>query len=167
MNLPRHRLVAFGVAGLILLGGMLFFAFPATDTGEGGGEAASEAVDEANSDEPGTSDASGEEGPEPAVPETADYGGMLLKMVLAVAVVCALAYAILRWGLRRVVGEQKGSEQMEVLARLGVGPDRAILVVRVGPRHLVIGSAETGISILTELSEEEARAFSDPQTPET
>jgi flagellar biogenesis protein FliO len=48
---------------------------------------------------------------------------------------------------------------MEILSRLGVGPNRSIMVVRVGPRFLVIGSTETGISLLSELSEEEARDF--------
>jgi flagellar protein FliO/FliZ len=132
MNLSKHRKTALILAGLILLGGALLFVFPASQPVE--------TVQQA-----------------PVV--QSDYGGMLLKMIISVGLVCLLAYAILKWGLGRLVGGQQVSGEMEILSRLGVGPNRSIMVVRVGPRFLVIGSTETGISLLSELSEEEARDF--------
>lgn len=156
MNLSRSRLVAVGVAALVLVGGVLLLTFPATESVEEETSGAHEVVGESG----------GEEALEAEVPGTTDYGAMLLKMVISVVIVCALAYVILRWGLRRVVGESSGSENMEVLGRLGIGPERAIMVVRVGSRYLVIGSGETEISILTELSEAEASAFVDTEVTE-
>jgi flagellar protein FliO/FliZ len=132
MKLSKHRKIALILAGLVLLGGALLFAFPASQ-------------------------------PVETVQQTpvvqSDYGGMLLKMVISVGLVCLLAYAILKWGLGRLVGNTQADGEMEILSRLGVGPNRSIMVVRVGPRFLVIGSTETGISLLSELSEEEAHDF--------
>lgn len=143
MNLSKHRKAALILAGLILLGGALLLAFPASAPTPAPAEAVSQT---------------------PAV--TSDYGSMLLKMIISVGLVCLLAYAILRWGLGRMVNTREGSEQMEVLGRLAVGPDRSIMVVRVGPRFLVIGNTETELSLLRELSEEDARDFLVAQLPE-
>ncbi len=132
MKLSKHRKAAFIIAGIILLGGALLLAFPSS----GPAHAAAH---------------------QPQI--SADYGTMLIKMIVSVALVCLLAYAILRWGLGRLAGNVQGGEQMEVLSRLAVGPDRTIMVVRVGPRFLVVGNTETGISLLTELSDDEAYDF--------
>lgn len=48
---------------------------------------------------------------------------------------------------------------MRVIARLPVEPRRSVLIVRIGPRHLILGSSEAGFQPLGELDEDEARAF--------
>jgi flagellar biosynthetic protein FliO len=151
MNLTKHRKTALVLAALILLGGALLFAFPASQP--------IDAVQQAPSAQP--------------IPSTqqvptveSDYGSMLLKMIISVALVCLLAYAILRWGLGRLVGATPANGEMEILSQLGLGPNRSIMVVRVGPRFLVIGSTETGISLLSELSSEEAADFDLSQVPD-
>ncbi|QDG51659.1 flagellar biosynthetic protein FliO [Persicimonas caeni] len=136
MNISKHRKTAFILAGLILLGGALLLAFPVSQPPAPAADVAAQT---------------------PAV--HSDYGGMLLKMVISVGLVCLLAYAILRWGLGRLAGVQAGTERMEILDRLSVGPNRSIMVVRVASRFLVIGNTETGISLLSELSEEDACEF--------
>ena len=51
---------------------------------------------------------------------------------------------------------------MEVVSRLPVEPRRSILVVRIGERHMVVGSSEAGFTKLGELDELPA-----PTTEET
>ncbi|MFB6372187.1 MAG: FliO/MopB family protein [Bradymonadaceae bacterium] len=84
-----------------------------------------------------------------------DLGGRLLQMLLVLAGVCALAYAVMRWGIRSLVGAGPGTDgPIEVLARRRIGTDRAILVVRVGPRALVLGDADDGLTHLDSLEDD-------------
>lgn len=99
-----------------------------------------------------------------APPTSPGYGGILLKMVVSLVVVCAFAYLFLRWALKRFSGSG-GTGKMEVVARLAVAPNRSVLVVRVGDRHLIVGSGEQQLSLLGELSAEEARQLADDPAP--
>ena len=139
-HLSKHRKVAFILAGIILLGGALLLAFPVSQPAAPAAEAAAQS---------------------PVV--QSNYGSMLVQMVISVGLVCLLAYAILRWGLGRLAGAGNRTDKMEILDRLPVGPNRSIMVVRIASRFLVIGNTETGISLLSELSETDAREFADPQ----
>jgi flagellar biosynthetic protein FliO len=78
---------------------------------------------------------------------------MLAQLVLVVIGVCGLAYLLLRYGLKRLVSPDRSGGVMEVVSRLPVEPRRSILVVRIGERHLVIGSSEAGFTQLAELDE--------------
>lgn len=85
-----------------------------------------------------------------------EYGWLLLRTLLVLAAVCALAYAILRWGLRRFVpSTTPRATDLEVIERLGVAPKQSLLLVRAGSRHLLIGSSEAGLQHLAELSADE------------
>jgi len=92
-------------------------------------------------------------------PSPAGYGGMLLKMVISLAVVCIVAFVALKWGLQRFANTQNQDGHMKVLARLNLEPRRALMVAQVGPRILVLSSSEAGIHLLTELEPEDADIF--------
>ena len=99
-------------------------------------------------------------GAEPAPVAPAGYGALLFQTMLVLAGVCALAFVSLRWGLRRFVsadGRDHGA--MQVVARLPVEPRRSVLVVKVGARHLILGSSEAGFQALGELDDDEALQF--------
>lgn len=89
------------------------------------------------------------------------YGMMLFRMVLMLGAVCALATVSLRWGLKRLSRVHRAGQSIEVVSRAVIEPRRAILVVRIGTRHLVVGTGEHGMTPLGELSEEEASALKD------
>lgn len=85
---------------------------------------------------------------------------VLVKMLFVLGGVCLLAFASLKWGLKRFVapdGAQNAA--MRVVGRLPIEPRRSVLVVRVGEKHLVLGSSEAGIQPLAELSPDEAAAL--------
>ena len=88
------------------------------------------------------------------------YGALLVKMALSVLVICALAYILLRFGLKRLLPRSSGEEAIEVLVRQPIEPKRALLVVRVASRHLLLASSEAGVSMLTELTAEDMRSLS-------
>jgi len=99
-------------------------------------------------------------------------GSMLLETLLMLAIVCLLAYVVLRWGVSRLVGGRgAGDDAIEILARQPVGSDSSILVVRIGPRILILADGASGMSRIAELDEEEAEAFetaaSEEKSPES
>jgi flagellar protein FliO/FliZ len=78
-------------------------------------------------------------------------------MVLVLLAVCALAYALLRWGLRRFQATSTSrAHGMRVLARLSLEPRRSVYVVEIAGRYFVLGTAEGGLSTLAELDAETA-----------
>jgi flagellar protein FliO/FliZ len=83
---------------------------------------------------------------------SAGYGWLLLQMVLVLLAVCLLAYALLRFGMRRFqAAAASRTRGMRVVARLVLEPRRSIYVVEIAGRHLVVGSAESGLTQLAEL----------------
>ncbi len=94
-----------------------------------------------------------------AAEPVAPSGGaaLLLQTLFVLAGVCVLAYAVLRWGLKRFVAPDGASGgAMRVVARLPLEPRRSIIVVDVAGRNIVLGSTEAGFQSLGELSQEEA-----------
>lgn len=78
-----------------------------------------------------------------------EFGWMFLRMIAVLAAVCALAFVMLRWGLRRFVPfDPSRSGRLEVVERLAVGPKRSILAVRAGREFLLVGSSEAGFELL-------------------
>ena len=93
----------------------------------------------------------------------------LLGMLLTVAAVVGLAY----WFTRHVVGGRYGAslgllqrnEQLRVLAQTQVGKDQRLAVVQAGTRYFLLGMTPQNISLLAELTEEEAAVWQGPEEP--
>ena len=89
--------------------------------------------------------------------ELPSYGWLLTKTVLVLIGVCLLAFAGLRW-LAKLHG-QRAVGQMQVLAKLPLEPRRSMFVVKVGERGLIVGTSESGMNALGELTAAELLAF--------
>ena len=84
----------------------------------------------------------------------------LFGTLAAVLIIIGLAY----WFTRHVAGSgvlggirtTAGDGRMQVVAQLTVGKDQRLLVAAVGERYFLLGITPGGISLLTELTEEEA-----------
>jgi flagellar biogenesis protein FliO len=96
-----------------------------------------------------------------ALPDApAGHGAALLRMILSLTIVCAIAYAALHYLAKRVSSPTgRGADSLRVLARLPIEPRRSIFIVRVGARTLVVGSSEAGLETLSELTPAEAAPF--------
>ena len=85
----------------------------------------------------------------------------LLGMLVMVFAILVLAYFATRSMAKFKMGRMKlpsgGNDgHMEVLDQLPLGADMRLVLVRTGSRFLLLGLSAAGISLLAELSEEEA-----------
>lgn len=86
--------------------------------------------------------------------------GSLLWMVLSVAAIIGLAYWFTRYVAGRggfgAFGPLKAGEGLELLAQLPLGREQKLVLARVGERYLLLGVTASAISLLAELTEQEA-----------
>lgn len=99
------------------------------------------------------------------VAASASYGELLATSLLVLAAVCVAAFVALRL-FGRVVGNglSRGTQLMNVVARVSLEPRRSLYVVAVAGKTLLVGTSEMGLSVLTELDEGAVRAQSVPRS---
>lgn len=97
---------------------------------------------------------------EPVTPASAvDFTWLFVKMLLVLAIVSIFAvlllkYAVPRFGFFKPF-HQKG-RYFTVLGRYALEPKKSLYLVNIGKRYLVIGTADHGISLITEVTREDA-----------
>ena len=98
----------------------------------------------------------------------------LLWMLVCVVAVIALAYLFTKYVAGRgggMMGLSGGTDKFKVLARLSLGREQSLILVQAGERRLLLGVAPSGVSLVAELTQEEAQAIcpppSDRQAPPT
>ncbi|MCE9572188.1 MAG: flagellar biosynthetic protein FliO [Deltaproteobacteria bacterium] len=96
------------------------------------------------------------DGPSPAM--TSGYGELLVSSLVVLVVVSVIAWAIVRFGGRWLLGARGRTRGMDVVARLPLEPRRSLYVVEVGGKTLLVGTSEMGLSVLTELDGAKVRA---------
>lgn len=99
-------------------------------------------------------------------------GAMLLRTVIVLGVVLAAIYLTLNVGLRRLmglsaVGGRGNSALLQIVERHPVGPRHALLVVRAGEDHLVVGQSEGQMNLISRIepSQVEAHARAKAESP--
>lgn len=91
--------------------------------------------------------------------------GTLLGMLLAVALVLALAYGCTRLLARRgalLPGGGRGG-RLRVLERLSLGREQSVVVAQIGAKRVLLGVTPAQITLLRELSGEEAALWDEVQ----
>ena len=87
-----------------------------------------------------------------------------LWMLVCVVLIAGLAYWFTKYvAVRGTLGGLGGKGQMEVLDRLPLGRDQCVVLARVGGRYLLLGAGTAGITLLTELTAEEAASWGPAQ----
>ena len=88
-----------------------------------------------------------------------------LWLIICVVLVMGLAYWFTRYvaGRGALRGFQPG-RQMEALDQLPLGRDQSVVGARVGERYLLLGAGTAGVTLLAELTAEEAAAWRPPET---
>jgi len=80
------------------------------------------------------------------------YGWALIKVLLALGVICLAAYAIVRAARGRLgISGRPGDGPMRVIDRYPLSPRQALWLVGVGPRVFLIGAGEGGVRRLAEI----------------
>lgn len=98
----------------------------------------------------------------------------LMWVLVCVLVIVALAYLFTRYVAGRgtgLSGRSGGTERFQVLARLPLGREQCLTLVQAGERRFLLGVTPSGVSLVAELTQEEAQAIcpppSDRQAPPT
>lgn len=88
----------------------------------------------------------------------------LMWVLVCVLVIVVLAYLFTKYvaGRGGFLGAGGGNGQFKVLARLSLGRDQSLVLVRAGERYLLLGVAPSGVTLTAELTEEEAKALYAP-----
>jgi flagellar protein FliO/FliZ len=101
--------------------------------------------------------------PTPYDPTRYDAGGgasfalMLLETLLALALVCGIAYAIFRW-LPRLQAARSANSMIRVVDRVGLDARKSLFVIEVGGRWLLVAASESGVQLLSELDAAELQS---------
>lgn len=88
----------------------------------------------------------------------------MISMVLSVALICLLAYFVTRKldTTGTLSGMQNRSNtKIKVYERMVLGPNKSLMIVKICERWLVLGVSNENISLIVELTEEQAKAFTD------
>ena len=86
----------------------------------------------------------------------------LLGMLLTLAAILVLAYLSTRYVAKFKLGRlmhAKGGGHMRIIDQLTIGQDARLLLVEAGDRYLLLGHSASGISLLTELTAQEAERW--------
>ena len=90
----------------------------------------------------------------------------LLWMVVSVIVIIALAYWFTKYVAGRgglgAFGPLKAGRGLEVLAQLPLGRDQKLVVAQAGERYFLLGVTASELSMLAELTAEEAAFWLEP-----
>lgn len=93
----------------------------------------------------------------------------LIWLLICVLVVVVLAYLFTRYVAGRgggMAGLSGASERFKVLSRLSLGREQGIMLVKAGEKFLLLGVTPAGITLLKELTQEEADAICPPPDPD-
>ena len=85
----------------------------------------------------------------PSGPGMGAIAGILASLVGVIALALALAWAVKRFGLQRVLPGR--GRHIEVVESVGIGPKRSVTLLRLGDQVLVVGQAEHGVTHLATL----------------
>ena len=84
----------------------------------------------------------------------------LIWLLVCVLAVVVLAYLFTRYvaGRGGTIGVPGGTERFRVLARLSLGREQSAVLVKAGEKYLLLGVTASGITLLKDLTPEEAEA---------
>jgi flagellar biosynthetic protein FliO len=98
----------------------------------------------------------------PGVPDGTEpppsFGWEALQMLLALGLVCVLAWVALNWGMRRLMRMTPGKGMVKVHERTAIEPRKALYVVEVAEQFYLVGAAESGMNLIATLDNDRARA---------
>lgn len=91
---------------------------------------------------------------------TLDFSVLFIKMLGALAVVVLLAVIILKFIVPKLGFTQRNKfKVIEIRSRFTLEPKKNLYVLRVADRHLVVGTTEQNLQVLTELKPDEVEQY--------
>lgn len=95
------------------------------------------------------------------VPSSGNASGsfwwMLWQTLLALSLVCALAYLIFRWVLPRLDIARSANSMVRIVDVVALDARKRLYIIEVTGRWLLIASSETGVQLISELDSATAK----------
>jgi flagellar biosynthetic protein FliO len=92
-----------------------------------------------------------------AAPETGAFptplAGTLSRVLVALALISGAGAALAWWSRRRRGPNSSGPSRIQVLASRAIGPRHHVVLIEVGERRLLLGTAPESVRALADLSE--------------
>jgi flagellar biogenesis protein FliO len=87
------------------------------------------------------------------------YGDLLVTSLVVLVGVCIAAFVAVRvFGRVLAAGRTRGTQLLDVVARVPLEPRRSLYVVEVAGKTLLVGTSEMGLSVLSELDASEVKS---------
>jgi flagellar protein FliO/FliZ len=151
-----HRLYSIFFAALLIGAGLFIPGMLSAQTQDG--EALSDSAESVSGSEPSPESLivfnGAEEDGEIRAPETLS-GFTALRMVLVLALTAAAIYGVVFFFRRLAKPQAQESPHLKVLARAPVGGGGTVAVVSVGTRAWLVGSGDSGTSLIAEIEDQE------------
>ena len=104
-------------------------------------------------------------------PATADYSpsmaGIILKLILSMILIVGLIYLSM-YLIKKVNARAAGGgfigDTIKIIGRTFISPKQALYLVKIGQRFVVLGATENAISMINELTDQEAKDFENRET---
>lgn len=81
-----------------------------------------------------------------------DFTWMFIKVIIVLAFVCLIAFAVIKYVLPRASFVKRGQgSEIELVERFALEPRKSLYILKVGSRFLLLGTSENTISPLMEL----------------
>lgn len=104
-------------------------------------------------------------------PSPTDYSpslaGIIFKLIISMILIVGLIYLsmyLIKKVNNRAVGGGIVGDTIKVIGRTFISPKQSLYLVKIGQRYTVLGSTESNINKITELSDQEAKDFDNRET---
>ena len=77
----------------------------------------------------------------------------IIRIIITLPLVAALAYFLIRYGLSRKSIIPGGKRRMRLIEQVPLGPKTSLSMVEVGGRYILIGHSENGFTVIKEMED--------------
>lgn len=80
------------------------------------------------------------------------FGWLLVKTLLALSVILGMIVLLFRYIVPRIQGSHApGNSRIRIIDRIGLEPRKILYMVKVGKKHMLLGTSEQGVHKLADL----------------
>ena len=82
-----------------------------------------------------------------------DLLGAAIRIIIALPLVTALAYFLIKYGLARRTLAPGGRRRMRLIEQIPIGPKTSLSLVEVGGHYILLAHSENGFHVIREMDE--------------
>ena len=82
-----------------------------------------------------------------------DFLGAAIRIIIALPLVAALAYFLIKHGLARRTPAPGGKRRMRLIEQIPIGPKTSLSLVEVGGHYILLAHSDSGFHVIREMDE--------------